>query len=330
MDVDGFTDFLMERKIDLEKITDTVDTINDFNQFLSEKDKSIIYATYEDVYNYSTHLIEKNKNSFDNYLALVRFGHYIKNHQLLIASIEIIDGKEVLVNFSERLTKEFGDEIRNIIFKDIAFPPLGTNPQKKPEITKKLIERFLAQVDRKKCVEFLADGLRDKYREAYKKPREEFLKSKDIDEFLRLKHQNYVKTLEKHHEEGTLFYTQEVDQQVIDFVKNDQSIETGIREGNQVLIKKTPYMIKQYLNEPNEQKKRYYYCHCPWIREAFLMEDQQIPPIFCNCSAGYFKNYWEAVLDQPVKVQLLSSVLNGDENCKFAFYLPQSVLDSLA
>jgi hypothetical protein len=329
MDIDGFIEFLQKRNLDTEKINTAIDIITDFDKYLSKNEKSIKNATYDDVYNYSAYLIENNKNLYDNYLNLVRFGHYMKNNQLIIASIEIIDGKEVMRNFSKRLTVEFGEEIRNLIFKDIELPPLGSYPQTKPEITTKVMERFLANVDRKKCVEFLANGLRDKYTHAYKKPREQFLKTTDIDDFLKLKHQEYVKTFEKNYNEGTLFYTQEVDQQVIDYVENDQSIETGIREGDKVIIKKTPYMIKQYLNETNEQKKRYYYCHCPWIREAFLKDDQPISPIFCNCSAGYFKNFWEAVLDHSIKVQLLSSVLNGDENCKFALHLPQAILDTL-
>lgn len=329
MELDGFIEFLQERNLETEKINAAVEIITDFDKYLSKQEKSIKDATYEDVYRYSAYLIENNKNLFANYLTLVRFGHYMKNNQLIIASIEIIDGKEVMTNFSKRLTAEFGEEMRNLIFKDIKLPPLGSSPQTKPEITKELMERFLANVDSKKCVEFLAHGLRDKYTEAYKKPREQFLKTKNIDDFLKLKHQDFVKTLEENYKEGTLFYTQEVDQQVIDYVKNNQSIETGIREGNKVIIKKTPYMIKQYLNETNKQKKQYYYCHCPWIREAFLTNDQPISPIFCNCSAGYFKNYWEAVLDQHVKVELLSSVLNGDENCKFALHLPQAILDAL-
>ena len=329
MDMDGFIKFLQKRNLDTQKINSAVDIVTNFDKYLSKQEKSMKDATYNDVYSYSAYLIENNNNSYDNYLTLVRFGHYMKNNQLIIAAIEIIDGKEVMTNFSKRLVAEFGKEMRNLIFKDIILPPLGSHPHKKPEITKELMESFLANVDRKKCVEFLANGLRDKYTYAYKKPREQFLKTKNIDDFLKLKHQDYVKTFEKNYNEGTLFYTQEVDQQVIDYVKNDQSIETGIREGNKVIIKKTPYMIKQYLNETSEQKKRYYYCHCPWVREALLKDDQPVSPIFCNCSAGYFKNYWEAVLDHPIKVQLLSSVLNGDESCKFVLHLPQAILDNI-
>jgi hypothetical protein len=56
-------------------------------------------------------------------------------------------------------------------------------------------------------------------------------------------------------------------------------------------------------------------------------EDQPIDPIFCNCSGGYYKNYWEAVFDQPVKVELLESVLMGDQVCKFALHLPPEIIE---
>ena len=48
---------------------------------------------------------------------------------------------------------------------------------------------------------------------------------------------------------------------------------------------------------------------------------------FPNCSVGYFKNYWEAVLDHFIKEELLSSVLNRDKNYELAFYLPQTILN---
>ena len=133
MKIDGFIEFLKERNLDTEKINAAIEIITDFDKYLSKQEKSIKYATYEDVYSYSAYLIENNKNLFDNYLTLVRFGHYMKNNQLTIASIEIIDGKEVMTNFSKRLTVEFGEEIRNLIFKDIKLPPLGSSPKQSPK-----------------------------------------------------------------------------------------------------------------------------------------------------------------------------------------------------
>ena len=88
-------------------------------------------------------------------------------------------------------------------------------------------------------------------------------------------------------------------------------------------------MTKQYIEETDKRKKRYYYCHCPWVREALKEEDQPVSPIFCNCSGGYYKNYWEAVLDHSVKVELLESVIKGDSVCKFALHLPQEIMETL-
>ncbi|HDZ18238.1 hypothetical protein LCGC14_1033790 [marine sediment metagenome] len=62
------------------------------------------------------------------------------------------------------------------------------------------------------------------------------------------------------------------------------------------------------------------------VREAFLDEDQPISPIFCHSSSGYYKNYWEAVLEHPVKVELLETVLKGDLVCKFALHYPEELV----
>lgn len=327
MVIDEFKNYLQERKLNTAQIKAAVDIVKEFSQFLAEHDKSIENAIYDDLFAFSAYLIENKKNSFDNYVGVLRYGHFRKNNELIIASMEILDGSEIFENFSKRLTEEFGSDSRDAIFGDLGVPPLGLHPQKKPEITKQLIERFLAEADRGDCIEFLAKGLRDKYTESYTRPRELFLEAGSIDKFLQVKHQNFVKTLENHLQEKTLFFTQEVDEQVIDYVKRDQTIEAGVREGDQVIISKIPYMTKDYLNATDEKKRRYYYCHCPVFREALQEEDQPVDPIFCHCSGGYYKNFWEAVLEQPVKVELLESVLLGNEVCKFALNLPASVLE---
>ncbi|MHA2271367.1 MAG: hypothetical protein ACXACI_05855 [Candidatus Hodarchaeales archaeon] len=327
MVLDEFKEYLKERELNMDQIKAVVDIVKEFSQFLADHDKSIDNAVYDDLFAFSADLIEKKKNSFDNYVGVLRYGHFKKNNEVIIASMEILDGSEIFENFSKRLTEEFGSDIRDRIFGDLEVPPLGLHPQKKPEITKQLIERFLAEADREDCIEFLAQGLRDKYTESYRRPRELFLEAGNIDKFLKAKHQNFVKTLEKHLQEKTLFFTQEVDEQVIDYVKSDQTIEAGVRKGDQVIISKIPYMTKQYLAATDETNRRYYYCHCPVFREALQEEAQPVDPIFCHCSGGYYKNFWEAVLEQPVKVDLRESILLGNDVCKFALTLPPGFLD---
>ncbi len=201
---------------------------------------------------------------------------------------------------------------------------MGIRPKEKVNITKKLVERFLAKVDYEKCKTFFEIGLRDKYPKAYEKAIELFRELNDLDEFLRRQHQNLVTTLENHRKDDTLFFTQEINDEVISYVKRDQTIESGIRKGDQVIITKIPYSSKEFIHESDSRKRRYYYCHNPWIRQALLEEDQPIDPAFCGCSAGYFKNFWEAVLNEPVRIEVLKSFIQGDQICEFVMHLPPS------
>ncbi len=76
-------------------------------------------------------------------------------------------------------------------------------------------------------------------------------------------------------------------------------------------MKKIPCMTSMALSETDKRKRNYYVCHNPMIREALLEEDNPIDPIFCNSSGGFIKNYWEGVLECPIDVELLDSVIKG-------------------
>jgi hypothetical protein len=42
---------------------------------------------------------------------------------------------------------------------------------------------------------------------------------------------------------------------------------------------------------------------------------------YCHCSKAFVQRLWESVLEQPVNVELLQSVVSGDPECKFAVHL---------
>jgi hypothetical protein len=328
MQIEAFKEYLQDKNLALEKIENSLKILNEFKNFLIEFNKSVEKVKYDDLHNFSAFLIENGTNTFENYLSLLRYGHFTNNKELIIASMELLDGREMIDNFSRRLIEEFSEEVRNEIFENELVPPLGLYPKKKPEITKKLVKRFIAKFGEEKSREFFAIGLRDKYTESYKKPRDTFLETNNIDIFLDQNRRKFLKTLESHLKDKSLFFTQEINSDALDYVKNDPTIESGVRDGNIVIITKIPYMTIPYLCSSNKKEKRYYFCHNPWIREALLEEDRPISPIFCNCSGGYYKNYWEAVLNHhPLKVELLESVIKGDNVCRFALHLPQEIVN---
>jgi effector-binding domain-containing protein len=93
------------------------------------------------------------------------------------------------------------------------------------------------------------------------------------------------------------------------------------REGKIIYTTKIPFDPKGYEEATDMVVKRYHYCHCPLVKEAIL-KGEKISSTFCYCGSGWFKRLWQGILEQPVKVEMLKSVLQGDDCCTFAIHLP--------
>ena len=325
-----FKQHLLDKDNPPDKVEETISLLTEYYNFLERKDKNFEKASSEDFYEFSHYLIQDNKNTSTAYEAFILFGHYSKNHNLIRWGREVFDGSEVMENLSKRLTEEYGEEYRNEIFEGLEVPPLGLDPKEKPDYTKVLINRFVEKEEKNICIEFLAKGLRDPYTEWRKPDRERFIKAKNIDEFLEQKRERFIANLEKHRDEGTLYFTQEINDEVVEYAKKTPTLEAGIREGKTLKVTKIPYDTINYLNTKDKKMKAYYYCHCPWAREAINDGTaDEIPAVFCNCSGGYYKNYWEIVLDQPIKVDTVKTVLEGESICEFRVHLPEEIIKDL-
>lgn len=105
----------------------------------------------------------------------------------------------------------------------------------------------------------------------------------------------------------------------------------GVRRGSTIIATKIPksQYLAAYLEEPDPARKREAYCHCPRIRKV-LQTAETLPVSYCYCGAGYYKGIWEEILQQPVDVEVLESVLAGAEVCRIAVHLPQGVVPKAA
>jgi hypothetical protein len=328
VDIAGFKKYCTDRKFEQHVIDTSIQSIRDFNLFLQKSKKDIDTASSDDFYEYSAYMISTRTNTPDNYLAILRYGYFVKNNALIIAVLEVLDGSEVIENFSQRLNDEFGKDVRDMVFREIDLPPLGLHPTKKPAYMRNILHRLEEKIGTAQCAQFLSKGLRDRYEEWRRPDREKYLTSKDLDAFLEAKRRDFIGELKKHYKEKTLFFTQEITEDVLEYVTHDPYIETGVRHGNMIIIKKIPHMADAYLHETDEMKKSYFYCHCPWVKEAFRESTKPLSHVFCNCSAGYYKAYWEIVLAQPVEVEVLESLLTGASVCRFAVRLPPGIVQT--
>lgn len=57
----------------------------------------------------------------------------------------------------------------------------------------------------------------------------------------------------------------------------------------------------------------YHGCGCPLVKDGKITD-----PFLCNCTRGYAKEMFETLLNKPLEVELLETVLSGSEKCKLA------------
>jgi hypothetical protein len=100
--------------------------------------------------------------------------------------------------------------------------------------------------------------------------------------------------------------------------------EQQVRVGDILYVTKDPYDQEGYLAATDAGEKRAAYCHCAMVREAIRTGEPDIPLTHCYCGAGWYNQLWEGIFGQPVRVDIILSILKGDDSCTFAVHLPEN------
>ena len=328
MDKLGFRSRLVKRGLPEETICQHMATVEEFETFVGAENlgTSLENARIADLTAFSECLIQEGRNTFDNYLAVARYANHVNNQSLTRYALEMVDGSEAMNNLYQKIGKVFGESQRDAVFEGVELPPIGLLAEKKAILTQTIINRMEQMLDPVASQELLSSGLRDLPDDDYMEARQKYQECTSIDEFLNRRGTDFIAELESIKESGRLYFTQPITQQIIDFVQDHPEIKQGVREGAIIYEVKIPYMAREYLMETDEKMKRYFCCHCPWVRELLRNGHVKVSPLFCNCSAGFHKKYWEVVLNRPLKGWVVESVLKGDALCKLAIQLPQGLV----
>lgn len=143
--------------------------------------------------------------------------------------------------------------------------------------------------------------------------RAEYQRTKDIDKVHIMLRQLFVSDLEN---------VLELDDELVNKILSWGWGVAGVRKSNTIIATKMPFELKEHLASTDPMEKRYHYCHCPRIRETIKSPKTRISKTYCYCGAGFYKHIWETILQQPVEVKVLESVLEGKDMCKIAIHLP--------
>ncbi len=270
-------------------------------------------------------MIDRGENTLENLLALVRYAKMIDNRELFVAIFQMLDGYEVMDNLSRKLGEVVGEDLRDFVFEDLPLPPLGLSRYEKAYYTAQIMNRMEDIFGISTTRDLLQDCLRDLPDEYYPDERSDFYEVCDgeLDRYLIYRGEKFVDLLRGYQERDELFFGQEITDDVIAFVLNNPEIGGGVRAGNLIYETKIPCNTKAYLEETDPEKKRYHFCHCPWAKESIRKKTLTISPTFCQCSAGFVKKPFEVIFGQALQADVLASVLQGDEICRFAIHLPE-------
>jgi hypothetical protein len=219
-----------------------------------------------------------------------------------------------LAKFSGGLDEVAGEEIRVEVMQGNEALSSDSSRDEVIAWSRMAMERLEARVDEEGQKSIMTGCACQYPRSGLQDVRKEYEATQDIDVAHRMLQERFEAFLRNTLELG--------DELFAEVVRRGWGL-AGIKQGDTIIATKIPksgYLV-QYMQETDPEKKRQYYCHCPRVRDA-LQTGVTISPTYCYCGAGFYKGIWEEILQAPVEVEVLESVLKGDQVCTIAIRLP--------
>jgi predicted hydrocarbon binding protein len=219
-----------------------------------------------------------------------------------------------LGKFSNSLSEIAGEDIRKEVMRGSEGLSAQSIRQDIIDWSKVAMERLDSLVDVKKRREIMTGCACQYSKSELQGIKEKFQVTKDTELAHKMLQEQFESFLEN---------SLKLRDELIEIIVDRGWGSAGIKEGRTVIATKIPKSgdIIEYMNETDPVKKRWYYCHCPRVRDILKTSDT-ISQTYCYCGAGFYKGIWEEILQRTVEVEVLESVLTGDEVCKIGIYLP--------
>jgi hypothetical protein len=297
-----------------EAIQMAIMTITQFEEYT---DKDVEESTIEDIKNYMEHLIATNQNKYNKVIHLARYYYYVDMKEHYIHMTKYFNALGVLEHIVDRISRYEDDAVKEYVLEDLELPPFGTDSKDLPTYTKNFLETIEKYIDQSTCNKILAGNNHQIPTSSFDKEKEFYEQAPTFEAYLNGRHKRKVEELTTYYENNQIWFEQVITPDVIEFVKNNKEILSGVIQDDALYITKIPYDINHFLETEDDTLKRYYACHCSFVRENIKDQQENIPKEWCYCSAGFAKHPFETILGQELDVELLSTPLDGDHLCRF-------------
>ena len=321
--MDEFKDHLIRKGVGEHRAESALANVAEFEGYLASSGIDIGGCGTSGVDEYLAILISKGRNEPERMVDIARYCAFRSRPDLFIHLATMINSYDILPLMEKRLRELHGREKCESVFHGFERPPLGTSTIAYPPLTARIIRRMEGELSPEQVRSLLTWNYHEIPPEAFRAMKKRYGAAASIDEFLASEHGRLVEELKDRLHSGQPWYEQEVTQDFVDHVASDQSLQTGVRDGDRIICVKVPFDPKNFYRETDPQLRRYRYCHCPLARSA-LKEGRSLPSSsLCHCSAGFTKLPWDVIFEEDTEVDVLETVLGGGDRCVFSIHIPQ-------
>jgi len=117
----------------------------------------------------------------------------------------------------------------------------------------------------------------------------------------------------------------DIDDVLREMYKDPDWYEDPVRKGSQLHMRKVPVNAEAHKKAATPAERRQAYCHCAFVRPYLNEVPARISPTFCWCGAGWYRRLWEGILDQPILVEHVETLIKGNDQCTLVITLPLSL-----
>jgi hypothetical protein len=326
MDQQLIRDFYEARGFGAKERDSAITAVQDYERFLARRGKTLETSDVGSMKSYLASLVGSGHNGDDRLLALARYSYLTDRTDVYIYFTSILGIKDIVSNLADRVESVAGPEVRRRVFGELEIPPAGSPPERMPAMTREMVKALQRELSERDVKDALTGNMHGIPAESFQSELELFQKAETIDDYLSDYHQRMVETLQKHANDGTVWFEQRITQAVVDYVKREPEVLGGVRDGDTIWITKIPYDPDAWLTETDPVRKRYLACHCPLARASLGSGGEAVQPVWCNCSAGFAKLKFDVLFGEEVKAEVVENVLEGSDRCRFTVKVPDRFL----
>lgn len=238
----------------------------------------------------------------------------------------VYDDKFGINTFKRKIIDELGEDFWNALAEGMTIPDIDMESHCQCVNMYNFIEKLKTMTDKQTIKRIFSKVRHGLMPSQIIGAREEFLAIGDLDQYMQKKYEEDFSYFIELNAQKKDFYGDMITDEVLDFLRDNRSMISGVRKENKLFLKAFPANMSKYLQSDDELMKRYYACHCPFAKESILAR-HVVSDILCNCSLGHVKNYWEAVFDQDLEGEVLETVLSGNLQCCYSINIPDNIME---